>query len=339
MTRNESKVEPVFVVGMNGSGTTMLLDNLGRHPELYAFPHETRLIPYFIARQQRFGDLENDDNYRKLWEEVLSITAFKFANNHKPLPLPDNWLDRPRGLATILDSAFRYFAAKEGKARWCEKTPQHAQHMDKLLELYPSAKFIHVIRDGRDSAASFNRRWHRTPELTIYRWKKVVDLGRKLGRKLGEQHYMELRYEDLTTQPETWLRKICDFINVPFDDAVLISSQPYLNETTRQVGQKQEMGGLKPNSGNWKTYFTKARQRKLEAIAGHMLASCGYETDLPEADSTPASWKRRYWYAKDNLMQYLGEIGMKLTGKIERPWRIILSRPIVAYRQREENKY
>jgi hypothetical protein len=339
MTVAGPEVQPVFVVGMNGSGTTMLLDNLGRHPSLYAFPRETRLIPFLIASQQRFGDLDKDDNYRRLWEEVLAINVFEYVNGHKPVPLPENWRDRPRGLASVLDGVFRYFAAREGKQRWCEKTPQHVQHMDKLSELFPKARFIHVIRDGRDSAASFSRRWSRTPELTIYRWKKVVALGRKQGRTLGGERYLEVRFEDLTTEPETWLRKICEFVDVPFDDAVLVSSQPYLNAATRRLDQEQKSGGLQPNSGNWKTCFTKSRQRSLERIAGRTLASCGYETDAPEADRDPPAWQRRYWSARDYTLQYLKEIGLKLTGRIERPWRVILSRPIVAFRQRGENKY
>ena len=57
---------PVFVVGMNGSGTTMLLDSLGRHPALYAFPKETRLIPYLMSRVSTYGDLTVDANFQRL---------------------------------------------------------------------------------------------------------------------------------------------------------------------------------------------------------------------------------------------------------------------------------
>jgi len=219
---------PVFVVGMNGSGTTMLLDCLGRHPQLYAFPRETRLIPWLVARAPGFGDLGGDANYQRLWDEVRALGVFQLVNESQPVPLPADWRERPRSLAGILDGVFGYFAARAGKPRWCEKTPQHVQHLPALARLFPAARFIHVVRDGRDCAASFHRRWRRDPRLTVYRWKKVVAIGRRQGRELGEARYREIRYEDLTAAPEASLRALCAFLALPFDPVVLESARPYL---------------------------------------------------------------------------------------------------------------
>jgi len=338
MKNRDAVPEPVFVVGMNGSGTTMLLDNLGRHPQLYAFPRETRLIPHLIVNQQKFGDLEKDENFQRLWEEVLGLTVFECVNEYRKLSLPEDWHEYPRSLAGVLDGVFRYFAAREGKQRWCEKTPQHVQHIEQLSELYPLARFIHVVRDGRDAAVSFNRRWYRTPELTLFRWKKVVAEGHRQGQKLGSERYMEVRYEDLTTAPEYWLRKICKFLGVSFNEAVLLSTQPYLNGT-QPHSEGTELGALRSNSGHWKKYFTARKLKSLECIAGSTLASFGYESSKTESDFNPPAWKRRLWSVRDDLGQYLREIGLKLGGRIERPWRVILSKPFVARRQRSENKY
>ena len=182
-----SNIKPVFVVGMNGSGTTMLLDSLGRHPELYAFPRETRLIPYLYANRNKYGNLRNDDNFRRLWHEVMRIPAFLHANGMEEMPLPKDWRAHARSLAGVLDGVFQYFSKQEGKHRWCEKTPQHVQHIAVLAKIFPGASFVHMVRDGRDCAASFNRRWRRTPELTIYRWKRVVLEGRRQGAELGNE--------------------------------------------------------------------------------------------------------------------------------------------------------
>ena len=134
MNSPEADAGPVFVVGMNGSGTTMLLDCLGRHPALYAFPKETRLIPHLISRLGLFGDLSNDANFERLWGEVRNLGVFRLENGDQPVPLPADWRDYSRSLAAVLDGVFRYFAAREGKRRWCEKTPQHAQHLLVLAE-------------------------------------------------------------------------------------------------------------------------------------------------------------------------------------------------------------
>lgn len=156
-------IEPVFIVGMNGSGTTMLLDCLGRHPLLYGFPRETRTLPDIINND--WGDLDNDDNFKRAWEAVRSIIWFAAINGDKKPPRPDNYLEFPRTLTAIIDAHYRYFATRQSKNRWLEKTPQHAQHLLALARVFPNAKFIHMIRDGRDCAASFERRWEERQNL------------------------------------------------------------------------------------------------------------------------------------------------------------------------------
>lgn len=136
--------------------------------------------------------------------------------------MPANWKDFPRDMASVLDAAFRYFARTEGKSRWCEKTPQHLQHLGNISKLFPSAKFIHIIRDGRDCAASLERRFKRLPAHSIFRWKNVVRDGRKQGAELGDK-YMEVKYEAVTEDPELWMRRICEFVGLPFHEDVLLS--------------------------------------------------------------------------------------------------------------------
>jgi hypothetical protein len=322
------------VVGMNGSGTTMLLDCLGRHPQLYAFPRETRLIPYLMARESSYGDLEADDNFLRLWNDVRQLAVFREANGHVPVPLPADWRQHPRRLAAVLDAVFRHFAAVHGKQRWCEKTPQHVQHLVSLAAQFPAARFVHVIRDGRDCAASFNRRWQRQPELTVYRWKKVVNMGREQGRRLGARRYLEVRYEDLTAAPEASLRRICDFLGLPFHAAVLDSAQPYL-----QTGHAGAQRGLQRNSGKWRTYFTPPTLDALERIAGRTLAGCGYDTRFPDADTDLRPWRRKYWSARETVREYSREVWRKATGELERPWRVILVKPVNALRHRQHNVY
>jgi hypothetical protein len=326
--------EPVFVVGMNGSGTTMLLDCLGRHPGLYAFPKETRLIPYLMARQAGYGDLTVDANFRALWDDVRQLAVFQEVNEHAPVPLPDDWQGRPRTLAAVLDGAFSYFAAAQGKRRWCEKTPQHVQHLLALGDLFPAARFVHVIRDGRDCAVSFHRRWKRQPELTVFRWKKVVTMGREQGMRLGPARYLEVRYEDLTAEPERSLLRICRFLGLDFHPAVLQSAQPYLAPS-----KEPRVGGLQRNSGKWRSYFPAATIEGLERIAGATLASCGYATRHPDGDLDLSGWRRRYWSASETLRQYGNEVWRKLNGELERPWRVILLKPMNALRHRQHNVY
>lgn len=332
---------PVFVVGMNGSGTTMLLDNLGRHPDLYAFPRETRILPFLIERAQALGDLTDDEQFLAYWELVLKQGVFELANGGEPLPFPDDWRDTPRSAAGVLDRVFSILAEREGKQRWSEKTPHYVQHIEKLADIFPDAKFVHMIRDGRDSAASFHRRWRRKPELTIYRWKKVIEEGRRQARSLDDSRYMEVHYEFLTTDTEAWLRKICEFLDLQWNPVVLESSQPYLKGPVMNGMGAGDAGAktLVPNSGKWKAHFSARKVAALEAISGKTLAECGYEPTDSEGDRDLSRLQRKRYALRDNALQFGREIWLKLTGQIERPWRVILARPGVALRQGKHNQY
>jgi len=282
---------------MNGSGTTMLLHSLGNHPDLYGCKRETRVLPYFIAHLHRYGTLGDDGNFLRLMRDIYALRAFRQLNGGRPVPLPEDWATMPRDLASIVDTAFRYFAVREHKKRWADKTPMHALHITALVRLFPSARFVHVIRDGRDSAASFHRRWHRTPEVTIHRWKTVVHEARRQGMGVGDQ-YFELRYEDLTWEPEVWMERICTFLGLPFCAAVLQSRQPWM-----VAAKKPQAAGIVRNSGNWRTYFEPGTIADLESIAGSTLAACGYETARPSSDRDPPKLMRLGWMIRDYLAQ------------------------------------
>lgn len=330
---------PVFVVGMNGSGTTMLVDCLDRHPALYGFPLETRLIPHLIRIASRFEPLTDDDNFRRLWRYVTTLTPFRLASGGEPQPLPDGWESCTRDLAGLLNMLFVSFAHQRGKHLWCEKSPQNAQHMLKIRKLFPRARFIHVIRDGRDCACSFHRRWGKAPELTMLRWKQLVRTARAQGRILGSESYMEVHYEDLTKAPEYWMRRICSFLSIAFDPVVLESSQPYLGRGGRNFRSNEAVGSLKPNSGRWREHFGATMRQRLDNIGGQVLDECGYPTGDPNADRMPPRWRQWTWIMSDGAHVFVSEINAKLHGRIERPWWSILSRPVNAVRQHRENSF
>jgi len=322
---------PVFIVGMNGSGTTMLLDSLSRHSALYGFPRETRLIPHLMAISARYEPLSQNKNFHRLWRYTTGLAPFRLANGGAPMPLPPGWTSCSRDLAGLLNMLFLCYSSATGETRWCEKSPQYAYHMLALANLYPEARFIHMIRDGRDCARSFHRRWRRSPELTITRWKQLVRIARTQRDSL-DPRYMEVRYEDLTTDPELWMKRVCAFLDLPFETAVLQSSQPYLADAA-------EGNGSQANSGLWRTCFCAGRVRQLEAIAGKLLKELEYDTSSPNSDHTPGPWQQRGWRIADALRQQFREINLKLHGRIARPWWSILIRPLNAYRQNRENPY
>lgn len=328
MTGTDSS--PIFVVGMNGSGTTMLLDCLDNHPELYGFRRETKIIPYFIATLGKYGDLNNDDNFRRLWDDFRHVPHFRHVNNGIVPPLPDNWRETPRSLASVIDGVFSFFSSMEGKKHWCEKTPMHAQHITSLAKLFPHARFIHIIRDGRASAASFYRRWRYKPELTIYRWKHVVREARMQGATVSDR-YMEVFYEKLTSDPETWMKKICEFLQIPFTDKVLSVSR-----TRTFTGSAEK--SIVSNAEKWRNDFDDKMIQRLEKIAGKTLAELGYSTANPHAEQDPPNFVVKSWLYKDYVRSGFGMLWREMTGQNGK-WDDFSTRILNAIRQRLTTKY
>jgi len=278
----------IFVVGMNGSGTTMLLDHLDSHSLIYGFKDETRILPYYMLNVRKYGDLGDDQCLGRLWNDMRCAFPFWKANNEECVPLPADWRERGPTPAFIFDAILSWFAAKAGKSIWCEKTPMHALHVAAIAEALPSARFIHIIRDGRDCAASFERRWRYNSRVSMQRWKDTVRSARRQARGLEDNRYMEVRFEELTSQPEIVLRGVCDFLGVAFEQGVLVSSR----SSARMRGI--DSNKPKPNSGGYKKVFSPKEIAALENQAGLCLDELGYCVDNPYGDAELSRWYVAY---------------------------------------------
>lgn len=289
---------PIFVVGMNGSGTTMMLDHLNSHSEIFGFREETRILPSFLRTVDRYGDLHNDGNFERLWTDMCKSFPFWRANSDAPVPRPDNWTEFERTPCAIFDYVLTYFAEQEGKSIWCEKTPMHALHMLDLAAGFPSAKFVHMIRDGRDCAASFRRRWGYDPRVTVFRWKRTIAAAQTQASQLEGNRYTEVRFEALTTDPENVLEKLLGFLELDYESDVLMSRRS--SARVRGIDSSRPT----PNSGSFRSYFSAKEIKKLEAIAGRQLNALGYEVDNISGDKDLA----RFFVAVHQLRTYLARL-------------------------------
>jgi hypothetical protein len=321
------KVNPpgqVFIVGMNGSGTTMLRDHLACHPEIYGFPFETRSLPYFILHQDEFGDLGSEENFLRLWRAMKTSIGKRAGVLPPELPLPEAGNRTATG---AFDHIMRYLAQAEGKRIWCEKTPMYIHHMPLLAGSFPQARFLHIIRDGRDCAASFHRRWRFNPVRTISRWKKVVNAGRRDGQTLGAR-YWEVRYEELTEGPEAAFRDLLAFLGLPYEAAVLRASKSKREDSTASSAR------IERNARRSTDYFDSEMSRKLESVAGRLLTELGYESINKSGDFDPPAWRMKLWQVTDDARRFAAVVTRH--GRLLKPskWRYLASRTRNALKQR-----
>lgn len=121
--------------------------------------------------------------------------------------------ERRSQIRRLIDALAEDPLRRAGATRWCDGTPDNVLHMLDLGEVFPQAKFVHIIRDGRDVARSFYRLgWSPSTTAALRHWHRAVTIGRAFGQKLGPKRYLEVSFDALLADPERSLRNIVDFV-------------------------------------------------------------------------------------------------------------------------------
>lgn len=273
---------PIFVVGAPRSGTTLLRYILCSHPRIY-LPPESNFIPRFFSKNP--GDpLQPQEAFRVL-ESILSYRVFfKDWQGERPDPplfisaLPDLL---PR---TILSALYKEYSRQFEAERWGDKSPIYTIHLDLLSRIFPQAHFIHIIRDGRDVALSMlksyqgPRFFYMDLYFAVSSWQRRVRQAKTSAQRLGSEHYHEIRYEDLVTDPPKVISALCDFLGEVYEPAM---AEPH-NEARGHFHSKGIHAAtrrpLTPNSaGRWRKEMSEADQRLIQVVAGDLLNELGYE--------------------------------------------------------------
>jgi hypothetical protein len=272
----------VFIVGCQRSGTTLLRRIVNAHPEI-AIPRETNWIAKWFEKQQGV----TSDGY--VTDELLpSLMRYeKFARMGIDEAEVSSLLriESPLSYARFVSFVFDLYGMERGKSLVGDKTPSYVLRIPTLHALWPSARFVHLIRDGRDAAlsalATYRDRFYVDIYFAARSWEHRVRAARAAGRRLGPDRYVELRYEDLTVAPEPTLRALCGFLGERYEPAM---EEPHrLGRDLLRVNGRHApvLEPPHPNSGGWRTRLAPADQRLFHAVAGGLLDDLGYEPADP----------------------------------------------------------
>jgi hypothetical protein len=289
---------PFFIVGHPRSGTTLLRFLLSSHPRLYV-PEETGFIP-FLVREDRLNAELSLDQVRRIVQRIGRLNRL-WHGMVDDLPAFYQALPEPH-LAHVLDALYRQQLERYGAVRWGDKTPLYIRYIPLLDELFPTAQFVHLIRDGRDATLSALKKW---PERHLYmdhfyllrNWVTNVNAGREAGRTLGPDRYLELRYEALVQQPQQALEQICAFLGESFHPAMLDHTRLAARVGPGPQGHVEVQEPISTRSvDRWKMDMTAFHLKMANRIAGGTLADLGYER-APVGPFSPAEKARFYLLA------------------------------------------
>jgi len=292
-----------FVVGVPRSGTTLLRMMLDEHPDL-AIPAETHFMPELLRKWREWRDdgVSEDERCQRV---IGFLDGF---HRRQDWPVTDDEIaaalkHRPITPGEAISAVHVAYARKVGKPRWGDKTPQYLRRMQLLQRAIPNARFIHLIRDGRDVGVSVTGlSWGAdTTEEAAEQWVRQITQARERAATLQPDTYLEVRYEDLVSDPEPTLSRIAEFIELPWDPVML----EYHRSAERRVKEwdhdlERQQGGVitaeerirqhrfttKPPTteriGRWKKTMPAEDQQRFEEIAGSLLDELGYERRFPE---------------------------------------------------------
>ncbi|MGI8520702.1 MAG: sulfotransferase family protein [Actinomycetota bacterium] len=266
-----------FVVGSARSGTTLLRLMLNAHSEI-AVPPESR----FIVELYRPGETSV--------EELLSRLARHPRYEAWELPI-DAVRAQIGGRATapyneLIEAVYRAYATARNKTLWGDKTPRYVLDINLLAGLFGGARFIHVVRDGRNVALSYADMpfGPKTVARAADRWQTRVRAGIDACRTLPPARYTELFYERLVAEPEQELEKLCSFIGVSFQPTMLEYGTLSSNEVQSRAERYNPHVTRKPTAGvrSWEQQMPPFQVAVFEAVAGELLQEMGYERACPE---------------------------------------------------------
>jgi len=287
-------MEPfVFLLGCARSGTTLLERVVDAHPRIAITPelhwmtdrfrNGKWMAPEGLVTAELVADLAGHKRFRQLGFSRQEFDGLLEAGE-------------PVAHTTFLNRLFDLYSRKKGKSLVGNKTPAFVQRVTALHDLWPRARIVHLIRDGRDvclSVLNWNHAyksagrystWSEDPVVTTALWwERKVRLGREAGQELRPGLYYEMRYEDLVSNPGETCARLCEFLGVPFDEAMLRFHEGR-TRTEPGLDAKNAWRPITPGLRNWRTQMLPDDVERFEAAAGGLLTELGY----PRAFTSPS---------------------------------------------------
>lgn len=270
---------PFFIVGIGRSGTTLLRLMFHNHPNI-AIPYESHFITDYYNNAEKYGDLNNDDNLERLLKDIFNEELLKQWDHQFSVETIKKKA-KNRQIGDIFRAIYDDYTEAKGKKHWGDKS-DYLDRMHLINEMFPDAKFIHIIRDGRDVANSVLKLpWGPKDIIQAAEWwHSHLILGRRMGSMLDKSRYTEITYENLVSNTESELKRLCEFIGEDFSEDML----NYYKKSAESIPDSRKSQHYNADSppktdriSAWKKEMSATHISLFNHYAKHSLTECGYE--------------------------------------------------------------
>ncbi len=273
-----------FFVGCPRSGTTLLRALFDSHSQL-AIPGESHFVLRLARRRERY---ERPDGFvaEAFLRDVFADEQFE--RWHLPHGLVREAVadGNVTSFADAIRALYGAYAVSRGKPLHGDKTPGFVRSLPLLADLFPEAKFIHIVRDGRDVVLSLRElSWAQRGGIDVLAafWRTNIERAFEVRDDLGPGRYREIRYEALVEDPETALRQLCAFLGLAYEPAMFSYHEraDELATSLRRSGDHTRLR-LPPTQRlrDWRTELSTVDLEQFELVAGEALERAGYPRAL-----------------------------------------------------------
>jgi hypothetical protein len=313
-------MSPVFVVGCDRSGTSLLTLILNQSPDLKMI-FEAGFLPRLESLSSDYGDFSAPRQrwyfIRDIQREKATSRTFAFekfeslSDQEAELALREAAPTNYRGAANAIYSAA---ARKEGKGRWGEKMPRYITQVEWLATMFPDSHIVHIIRDPRDVAASMCRAgFEESLHDAAERWAARVAEGRRQGRTV-ESRYHEVQYEKLLQNPTETVKSLAECLGIAFDSEMTQGTSG--GEDIPESHRKSYPGlfakldqPIDPNRAfAWKRELVHQEIAEIEKVANSVMKKVGYKATGYKV----SFWKKRKEWAREKALAVILKIKTKL---------------------------
>ena len=288
--------DPIFIVGNSRSGTTLVSRILKKHPKIHIL-NETHFMEEFKSYHVNLSSLSRDTIW-KLVNQMLTIQRKDYYRKFQYQEYPEDakriisvfFKHHKQNFNTLNRVFFEYEATRHGKEWAGDQTPRHIFYVQKLQEMYPSAKFIQMVRNPCAVLFSQKNKWKaglrwgvpkfeiiRTflnyhPITTAYLWKKCIEAGWKAHQTISKGAMKIVLFENLVENPGKEIKELCDFLQIEFfPDMINVSV-----EMSSSISEEGYKGISKSVSQRWIGSLSETEVFIAEILTSNQLQSLGY---------------------------------------------------------------
>ena len=266
----------VFIVGLGRSGSTLLTAILNNHSDIKAVP-EIPLVVFFSHEYKSLNEksVTLEKKTREYLELVQNIRPQSIINlNTENLHKIE--YSNYREFCESVFSQFEIVNSIGEKKIYIDKNPQYTFYINELKEIDPNAKFIMLVRDYRDNVLSRMEKPHNKTDHPAYNAFRNRFYLKELAKRKGIENSILIYYEDLVKSPETEIKKICNFLSIPFDYKMFeFDKTQYSNLTVKRSDMNEFISKHFSNLGKpitdssvgkWKNKMSKNDLELVESI-------------------------------------------------------------------------